>query len=159
MVVASLLLLCGCADSIRHPLDDSESKSSTLESAVEEAKVEMDAVGAAALSGAAYTAGEWSAPAGCGINPDHPEHGEVSGLLERSYAGLPAGVTQSIVLEAVSAHWVSSGHSVGEGSPTMEEQRIARSHGISYSAVSVDEGIALRAFLPCYRLQGSGRGR
>ena len=150
VVVASLLLLSGCSDSIRHPLDDSESKPSTLESAVDEANVEMNAVGDTALSGVAYTATEWGAPDGCGISSDHPEQGEVSRVLERSYAGLPAGATQSSVLDAVSAHWDSAGHRVGEGSPTMEEQRIARIHGISYAAVSVDAGMNLRAFLPCY---------
>ena len=150
VVVASLLLLSGCSDSIRHPLDDSESKPSTLEAAVEEANVEMDAVGDTALSGAAYSASEWAAPDGCGVSSDHPEQGEVSRMLERSYPELPAGMTPSSVLDAVSAHWVSAGHSVGEGSPTMEEQRIARIHGISYAAVSVDEEAALRAFLACY---------
>lgn len=149
VVVAALLLSSGCSDSIRHPLDDSESKPSSLESAVEEASVEMNAVDTA-MSGAAYTASEWSAPAGCGINPDHPEQGEVSRMLERSYPKLPAGATQSSVLEAVSAHWSSAGHQVSEGSSTMEEQRIVRIHGISYAAVSVDAGIDLRAFLPCY---------
>ncbi len=150
VVATSLLLLGACADSIRHPLDDSESKPSTLESAVGEANVELDGVADMVLSGVAYTASEWADPDGCGVNSDHPEQGEVSRVLERSYPELPAGVTQSSVLDAVSAHWNSAGHSVGEGSSTMEEQRIARIHGISYATVSVDAGINLRAFLPCY---------
>ena len=36
-----------------------------LDGAVDEANVEMKAVGAAALSGAAYVANEWAAPDGC----------------------------------------------------------------------------------------------
>jgi hypothetical protein len=149
-IVASLLLLTACSETIRHPLDDSESKPSTLEAAVEEASDEMDEVGAAALAGGRYASTEWTTTEGCGISPDYPEQGEVSRVLERSYASLPSGATQSSVLDAVSAHWDSAGHRVGEGSPTMEEQRIARIHGISYAAVSVDVGIDLRAFLPCY---------
>lgn len=70
--------------------------------------------------------------------------------VEATVVGEPAVVTVVDVLDAVSAHWDSAGQLVGEGSPTMEEQRIARIHGISYAAVSVDAGINLRAFLPCY---------
>ena len=132
------------------PLDDSESKPSTLEAAGEEANEEMDAIGATALAGSQSRATEWASPGGCSTNPDHPEQGEVSRVLIRSYAQLPAASTQSSVLDAVSAHWESAGHTVGEGSPTMEEQRIARIHGISYATVSVDTGIEVRAFLPCY---------
>lgn len=149
-VVVSLLLITACMDSIRHPLDDSEGKASTLEAAVEEAYHEMDAVGAAALSSAPYSSSEWVSPQGCGVSPGHPEQGEVSRVLERSYADLPAGVAQSSVLDAVSAYWDSAGHTVGEGSPTMEEQLIVRIHGIGYAAAAVDEGIAVRAFLPCF---------
>lgn len=142
------IVLVACT-SARHPLDDSESRPSDLGTAVSQASMVLDDLDAEVLTDIAHDEAVWDAPQGCAVNQDSPEQGEVARVMYRSYRSLPTGTTSVELLGAAREHWRSHGHTVGEGSPDMAPQVIARIDGISYSLVDGEPGVEARAFLPC----------
>lgn len=150
--LALIVIAIGSAcddEAVRHPLDDSETRPTDLDAALEQANAALDDVADAVLDGVAGNDRQWPADGGCGTNPDSPEQGDVSRILYRSYPTLAAGSTPAGVVSAAGAHWEQAGHSVGPGAPNMANQAITRIDGIGYSVVEAPPGVELRAFLPC----------
>lgn len=149
--VAAAALLSACTgDSVRHPLDDSETKPADIDVAMEQATAVMDDVTVAVLADATYDDDDWSADDGCATNPDSPEQGDVSRILYRTFPTTPSGTTAADIVAATEAHWESAGHTVGPGAPDMAPQAITRIDGIGYSVVEAEPSVELRAFIPCF---------
>lgn len=150
VIVLALGLAAACGDSVKHPLDDSETRPPTAAKAREEADTELDDLGQATLPSVAFTSSSWIPPSGCGTDPTVPEQGEVGTTLYRRYDELPVGTTPESLMAETTERWENAGHSVSRGSANMADQVITRINGIGYSLVSTPPGVELRAFLPCY---------
>jgi hypothetical protein len=142
--------LSGCGTSVRHPLDDSETRPASAEAAKTEANLTLDELEETTLDSAPSTSEEWVPDSGCDTLPDAPEQGTIGSVLIRSYAELPDGTTIDTLLNDQEARWEADGHTVDRNSPNMAPQVINRSNGIGYTLVSTPPGAELRAFLPCY---------
>lgn len=150
LIVLLLALTAACGDSVKHPLDDSESRPATADDASAEAETTLDELGESSLSSVPFTASSWIPPSGCGVDPTVPEQGEVGTTVYRHYAELPADATPETLMAETTKRWEDAGHTVGRGSANMPDQVITRINGIGYSLVSTQPGVELRAFLPCY---------
>ena len=151
LVLSTVAVLTACTgDSVRHPLDDSETGPADIETAVRRAESVMDDVTDAVLDGAAHNDRGWSADNGCATNPESPEQGEVSRILYRSFPAPVSGASASDIVMAAEAHWERAGYTVGPGAPNMANQAITRIDGIGYSMVDAPPGVELRAFIPCF---------
>lgn len=149
--ICMLILLAGCSGSVRHPLDDSETRPPDAAAAQTEAEATLREVGAALLPDVKHNDTVWAADDGCATHVDAPEQGDVGRVIFAVYPTLPAGTTAVDVVGAAKAHWVSQGHTVGAGSSNMPDQAITRINGISYAVVDTPPGVEFRAFLPCYQ--------
>lgn len=146
--VVTTLAACN-GDSVRHPLDDSETRPADLDAALEQAESVMGDVTDSVLEGAAHDDRTWSADNDCATNPDSPEQGDVSRILYRSFPAVPSGTSAAEIVTATESHWEGAGHTVGPGAPNMANQAITRIDGIGYSMVEAEPGVELRAFIPC----------
>lgn len=145
-----LMLLAACSGSVRHPLDDSETRPPDAAAAQTEAEATLREVGAALLPGVEPDDTVWVAEGGCSTHDEAPEQGDVGRVIFATYPTLPAGTSADTVVGAAKAHWEAQGHTVGVGSSNMPDQAITRINGISYAVVGHDSGVQLRAFAPCY---------
>ena len=153
MLVAAAVLLVssatGCG-SVRHPLDDSETKPPSAAAAAAEANRMLDRIGETTMASAAFSPSRWVPDSGCATHPDAPEQGDASRIIFRSYTELPATTSVQELLNRQAQEWEAAGYTTSRGSPSMPEQLITRVNGIGYSMVSTPPGMELRAFLPCY---------
>ena len=140
----------GCGTSVRHPLDDSETRPESAEAAKAEANLTLDELEGETLGSVLSFSEGWVPDSGCDVFPDAPEQGTVGGVLIRSYALLPDGTTIDALLDDQEARWEAEGRTVGRNGPNMDPQVIKRSNGIGYALLTTPPGAELRAFLPCY---------
>lgn len=151
LMVAACFFFTACS-TMRHPLDDSETKPNTEPLAVDEAEQTLDTIGDRVLGGIDFAEDTWSGDDRCGPAPFAPSQGDVGLVLIRSYDGVAleeAGPSEDL-LDEYESFWNDQNESVSRSSPNMEPGVVSRVNGIGYEMVSLPSALELRAFIPCY---------
>lgn len=150
-VVLAFFVVAAC-DGLRHPLDDSETRPTTREVALEEAGNTLDLIGDQVMDDSPYVGDRWAAEDGCGMAPFGPSQGEVGVVLIRVYTEESMALARDPerLLDDYERFWTELGESVSRSSPGMDPGAVSRVDGIGYELVSSPPMMVLRAYTPCY---------